>query len=155
MPTSSVKRLLKAPSDEQPTAKQASVTLRSPRRSSAIAGGYNRIHDRCPAAVVRPADGDDIARALEFTTCANLEVAVRSGGHSLAGYGTTEGGVLIDLSAMHAIYIDPAPRTAWVEAGTIAGQLTAATAAHGLIVPFGDSPDVGVGGITLGGGSAG
>jgi FAD/FMN-containing dehydrogenase len=114
--------------------------------------GYNRLHDRRPAVVVRPADGDDIARALEFATSANLEVAVRSGGHSLAGYGTTEGGVLLDLSAMHAIHIDPAARVAWVEAGTTAGQLTAAAAAHGLVIPFGDSPDVGVGGITLGGG---
>ena len=114
--------------------------------------GYNRLHDRRPKLVVRPADGDDVARALEFATSAGLEVAVRSGGHSLAGYGTTGGGVLIDLSAMHAIHVDPAARAASVEAGTIAGQLTAATAAHGLLVPFGDSPDVGVGGITLGGG---
>jgi FAD/FMN-containing dehydrogenase len=114
--------------------------------------GYNRLHDRRPAVVIRPADGDDIARALEFATSAGLEVAVRSGGHSLAGYGTTEGGVLIDLSAMQAIHLDPAARVAWVDAGTTAGQLTAATAAHGLVVPFGDSPDVGVGGITLGGG---
>jgi len=114
--------------------------------------GYNRLHDRCPAVVVRPADGGDIARALELATSAGLEVAVRSGGHSLAGYGTTEGGVLIDLSAMHAIHIDAAAQVAWVEAGTIAGQLTAATVAHGRVVPFGDSPDVGVGGITLGGG---
>jgi FAD/FMN-containing dehydrogenase len=114
--------------------------------------GYNRLHDRRPKVVVRPADGDDIARALEFATSAGLEIAVRSGGHSLAGYGTTEGGVLIDLSAMHAIHVDPAARAAWVEAGTTAGQLTAATAAHGLVIPFGDSPDVGVGGITLGGG---
>ena len=114
--------------------------------------GYNRLHDRCPAVVVRPADRESIARALEFAASANLEVAVRSGGHSLAGYGTTEGGVLIDLSAMHAIHIDPAARVASVEAGATAGRLTAATAAHGLVVPFGDSPDVGVGGITLGGG---
>jgi FAD/FMN-containing dehydrogenase len=72
-------------------------------------------------------------------------------GHSLAGYGATEGGVLIDLSAMHAIHIDAAALVATVEAGATAGQLTAA-AAHDLVVPFGDSPTVGVGGITLGGG---
>ena len=110
--------------------------------------GYNRLHDRRPAVVIRPADSDDIARALELATSTGLEVAARSGGHSLAGYGTTEGGVLIDLSAMHAIHLDPEARVAWVDAGTTAGQLTAATAAHGLVVPFGDSPDVGVGGIT-------
>jgi FAD/FMN-containing dehydrogenase len=114
--------------------------------------GYNSLHDHRPAVIVRPADGDDVARALEFASSAGLEIAVRSGGHSLAGYGATEGGVLIDLSAMHAIDIDPAARLAWVEAGTTAGQLTAASGAHGLVVPFGDSPTVGVGGITLGGG---
>jgi FAD/FMN-containing dehydrogenase len=113
---------------------------------------YNRLHDRRPAVVVRPAVADDVARALEFAAGAGLEVAVRSGGHSLAGYGTTDGGALIDLSAMHAIDIDAAARVASVEAGATAGQVTAATAAHGLVVPFGDSPTVGVGGITLGGG---
>jgi FAD/FMN-containing dehydrogenase len=114
--------------------------------------GYNSLHDHRPAVIVRPVDGDDIARALQFASSAGLEIAVRSGGHSLAGYGATDGGVLIDLSAMHAIHIDPAARVAWVEAGATAGQLTATTAAHGLVVPFGDSPTVGVGGITLGGG---
>ena len=54
--------------------------------------------------IVRPVDGDDVARGLEFATSGGLEVAVRSGGHSLAGYGATEGGVLIDLSAMQAIH---------------------------------------------------
>jgi FAD/FMN-containing dehydrogenase len=114
--------------------------------------GYNSLHDRRPAVIVRPVDGDDVARALAFASSAGLEIAVRSGGHSLAGYGATEGGLLIDLSAMQAIHIDPAARIAWVEAGTTAGQLTATSGAHGLVVPFGDSPTVGVGGITLGGG---
>jgi FAD/FMN-containing dehydrogenase len=114
--------------------------------------GYNSLHDRRPAVVVRPAVADDVARALEFARSADLEVAVRSGGHSLAGYGATEGGVLVDLSAMHAVQIDPGARAARVEAGTTTGQLTTAAAAHGLVVPFGDSPTVGVGGITLGGG---
>jgi FAD/FMN-containing dehydrogenase len=60
--------------------------------------------------IVRPAVADDVARALGFATSAGLEVAVRSGGHSLAGYGATAGGVLIDLSAMHAIHIDAAAK---------------------------------------------
>jgi FAD/FMN-containing dehydrogenase len=114
--------------------------------------GYNLLHDLRPAVIVRPVDGGDVARALELAAGAGLEVAVRSGGHSLAGYGGTEGGLLLDLSAMRAIEIDPAARVALVEAGSTAGQLTGAAAAHGLVVPFGDSPDVGVGGITLGGG---
>jgi FAD/FMN-containing dehydrogenase len=114
--------------------------------------GYNLLHDLHPALIVRPADAADVARALELAAGAGLEVAVRSGGHSLAGHGGTEGGLLIDLSAMRAIEIDAAARAAWVEAGSTAGRLTTATATHGLVVPFGDSPDVGVGGITLGGG---
>ena len=114
--------------------------------------GYNLLHDLHPGLIVRPADGGDVARALELAADAGLEVAVRSGGHSLAGHGGTEGGLLIDLSAMRAIEIDPAGRVAWVEAGSTAGRVTATTAAHNLVVPFGDSPDVGVGGITLGGG---
>jgi FAD/FMN-containing dehydrogenase len=114
--------------------------------------GYNLLHDHRPAVIARPVDGVDVARALELAAGAGLEVAVRSGGHSLAGYGGTEGGLLLDLSAMRAVEIDPAARVAWVEAGVTAGQLTEAAAAHGLVVPFGDSPDVGVGGITLGGG---
>ena len=114
--------------------------------------GYNLLHDRRPAVIVRPAGADDVSPALAFATGEGLEVAVRSGGHSLAGYGGTEGGLLLDLLAMQAIQIDPTAGTAWVEAGTTAGQLTAATAAHRRVVPFGDSPDVGVGGITLGGG---
>ena len=114
--------------------------------------GDNSLHDHRPAVIVRPADGGDVARVVEFASSAGLEVAVRSGGHSLAGYGATEGGALIDLSAKHAIQIDAAARVAWVEAGTTAGQLTATTGEHGLVVPFGDSPTVGVGGITLGGG---
>jgi FAD/FMN-containing dehydrogenase len=114
--------------------------------------GYNLLHDLHPALIVRPADAGDVARALELAAGAGLEVAVRSGGHSLAGHGGTEGGLLIDLSAMRAVEIDPAARAARVEAGSTAGRLTTATAIHGLVVPFGDSPDVGVGGITLGGG---
>jgi FAD/FMN-containing dehydrogenase len=114
--------------------------------------GYNLLHDLRPALLARPVDGGDVARALELAAGAGLEVAVRSGGHSLAGYGGTDGGLLLDLSAMRAVELDPAARVAVVEAGATAGLVTDATAAHGLVVPFGDSPDVGVGGITLGGG---
>jgi FAD/FMN-containing dehydrogenase len=117
--------------------------------------GYNSLHDQRPAVIVRPADGDDEARALESATSAGLEIAVRSGGHSVAGYGATEGGALIDLSALHALHIDPETQLASVEAGTTAGQLTATSGAHGLVIPFGDCPAVGVGGISLGGGVGG
>jgi FAD/FMN-containing dehydrogenase len=114
--------------------------------------GYNSLHDHRPAVVVRPAGGEDVARALELAAGAGLEVAVRSGGHSLAGYGATAGGLLVDLSAMRAVHLDPEAQVAVVDAGTTAGQLTTAAGVHGLAVPFGDNPAVGVGGITLGGG---
>jgi FAD/FMN-containing dehydrogenase len=114
--------------------------------------GYNSLHDRRPALVVRPAGGDDVARALAFATGSGLEVADRSGGHSLAGYGATAHGLLLDLSAMRAIHLDPEARVAVVDAGTTAGELTSAAGSYDLAVPFGDSPSVGVGGITLGGG---
>ena len=77
----------------------------------------------------------------------------RSGarGHSVAGHSTTEGGIVLDLSEMKALEFDPEHRTAWAESGVTAGASDAA-AEHGLATGFGDSPSVGIGGITLGGG---
>jgi hypothetical protein len=114
--------------------------------------GFNTLHDHQPALIVRPADADDVARAIGFAKGASLEVAIRSGGHSIAGYGTVDGGLVIDLSSMRSIEIDEDEAMAWVEAGVTAGQFTSASTAAGLVTPFGDSGDVGVGGITLGGG---
>jgi FAD/FMN-containing dehydrogenase len=77
---------------------------------------------------------------------------VRSGGHSSAGHSTTQGGIVLDLSAMKGLEIDPVGRTAWAETGLTAGEYTTATGAHGLATGFGDTASVGIGGITLGGG---
>jgi FAD/FMN-containing dehydrogenase len=77
---------------------------------------------------------------------------VRSGGHSGAGHGVTEGGIVIDLSDMKALDIDPRRRTAWAETGLTAGEYTTAATRHGLVTGFGDTGSVGLGGITLGGG---
>jgi hypothetical protein len=111
-------------------------------------GGY----DKRPAAIVRAADAGDVALAVRLAAKAGLEVAVRSGGHSVAGHSTTDGGLVIDLGAMKALTIDPATRTAWAEPGLTAVAFTKAAAEHGLAVGFGDAGSVGVGGITLGGG---
>jgi len=81
-----------------------------------------------------------------------LELAVRSGGHSVPGHSTTEGGILLDLSSMTRLNIDLDGRSAWAETGLTAGQYTAQTAAHGLATGFGDTGSVGIGGLTLGGG---
>jgi FAD/FMN-containing dehydrogenase len=98
------------------------------------------------------ADAGDVSRVVSLARDTGLELAVRSGGHSSAGHGTSDGGVVLDLSQMRALDIDVEARTAWAEAGLTAGEYTEATGAHGLATGFGDTPSVGIGGITLGGG---
>jgi FAD/FMN-containing dehydrogenase len=101
---------------------------------------------------VRVAGDRDVARVVMFARDRGLELAVRSGGHSNAGHGTTEGGVVLDLGDMKKLDIEVSGRTAWAEAGLTAGEYTAAAAAHGLATGFGDTASVGIGGLTLGGG---
>jgi FAD/FMN-containing dehydrogenase len=108
--------------------------------------------DRRPAAIVRVADATDVARVIALARETGLELAVRSGGHSVAGHGASEGGIVIDLSEMRSLEIDPHERTAWAEAGLTAGEYTAAAGEQGLATGFGDTGSVGIGGITLGGG---
>ena len=108
--------------------------------------------DKHPALIVRVADAEDVARVIALARESGLELAVRSGGHSSAGQSVTEGGIVLDLSAMKGIEIDVAGRTAWAETGLTAVELTKALSAHGLAVGFGDTGSVGIGGITLGGG---
>ena len=106
--------------------------------------------DRRPAAIVRVADASDVARVVTLARETGAELAVRSGGHSRAGHGTSEGGIVLDLSAMNAVEIDG--RTAWAQTGITAGDYTKATGENGLATGLGDTPSVGLGGITLGGG---
>jgi FAD/FMN-containing dehydrogenase len=112
----------------------------------------NAVFDRHPALVVQPIDADDVAVAVRYARAAGLPIAVRSGGHSLAGHSTADGAIVIDLAAMKGIHIDPEARMAWAQPGLTAGEYTIAAAAHGLATPFGDTASVGLGGITLGGG---
>lgn len=107
--------------------------------------------DHRPAVIVKVADADDIALVVGIARDTELELAVRSGGHSGAGHSVTDGGIVIDVSEMKAIEIDVAARTAWAETGLTAAELTTAFAEHGLAVGFGDTGSVGIGGITLGG----
>jgi FAD/FMN-containing dehydrogenase len=108
--------------------------------------------DRRPAVIVCAADATDVELAIKLARETGLELAIRSGGHSAAGFGTSEGGIVLDLSAMNAIEIDAAAMTAWVGSGALAGDIAKATAAHGLALPLGDTASVGIGGLTLGGG---
>jgi FAD/FMN-containing dehydrogenase len=113
---------------------------------------FYRAFDRRPSAIVQVGDADDVARVVSVARDTGIELAVRSGGHSVAGHSTSDGGIVIDLSRMRALDIDVARRTAWAETGLTAGEYTTATGAHGLATGFGDTASVGIGGITLGGG---
>jgi FAD/FMN-containing dehydrogenase len=108
--------------------------------------------DRRPAVILRPTDAAEVARVVTMARDSGLELAVRSGGHSVAGHGTSDGGILLDLGAMKTLDVDPDSRTAWAQTGLTAGEYTTAAAAHGLATGFGDTPSVGIGGLTLGGG---
>jgi FAD/FMN-containing dehydrogenase len=108
--------------------------------------------DRRPVAIVRVAGADDVVATVAVAREAGVPLAVRSGGHSVAGHGTVDDGILLDLAGLAGIEIDGAARVAWAGAGTKAGAYVAATAAHGLATPLGDSAAVGLGGLTLGGG---
>jgi FAD/FMN-containing dehydrogenase len=113
---------------------------------------HNLAVDRRPSLIVRAADAADVARGVTFAADHGLEVAVRGGGHSAPGYSTTDGGIVIDLSAMKGLHIDPQRRLAWAQPGLTAAEYSAAAAAHGLATPFGDTGTVGIAGLTLGGG---
>src|SRR4051794_27401324 len=108
--------------------------------------------DRKPAAVACVAGAEDVARAVTAARDGGLELAIRSGGHSRAGYGTTDGGIVIDLSGLNSLDIDADANTAWVGTGIRAGAYTAATGEAGRVTGLGDSGSVGLGGITLAGG---
>ena len=108
--------------------------------------------DRRPAAIVRVGDASDVARVVTLARETGAELAVRSGGHSRAGHGTSEGGIVLDLSAMNAVKIDADGRAAWAQTGVKAGDYTKATGERGLATGLGDTASVGLGGITLGGG---
>ncbi len=108
--------------------------------------------DRRPAVIVRAAGESDVSQVVSLARETGLELAVRSGGHSLAGHSVSHGGIVLDLSDMRALDIDAQHRTAWAHTGLTTGEYTAAAAAHGLATGFGDTGSVGIGGITLGGG---
>jgi FAD/FMN-containing dehydrogenase len=111
---------------------------------------HNTLIDRKPSLIVRAADAADVARAVTFAADHGLELAVRAGGHSI--HSATDGGLVVDLTQMKGLHIDPERRLAWAQPGLTAGEYTAAAAAHGLATPFGDTGSVGLAGLTLGGG---
>jgi len=127
------------------------IAPEDPEYDSARSVFYGGI-DRHPAAIVRVKDDMDVARVVALARETGLELAVRSGGHSISGLCVSEGGIVIDLADMRALEIDPEARTAWAQTGLTAVEFTTAAAEHGLGIGFGDTGSVGIGGITLGGG---
>jgi FAD/FMN-containing dehydrogenase len=113
---------------------------------------WNGAIDRRPACIARCMGVADVVSAVRFAREHDLEVAVRGGGHGVAGTAVCDDGVVIDLSAMRAVVVDPAGRTAWVQGGALWGDVDHETQAHGLATTGGIIGHTGVAGLTLGGG---
>ena len=113
---------------------------------------YNAMIDKRPALIARCAGPDDVSKVIAFARDHDLVLAVRGGGHNGGGLGTCEGGVVIDLSPLKDIQVDPQARTVRVGGGCTWGEVDAATNEHGLATPSGIISTTGVGGLTLGGG---
>ncbi|MEO5964540.1 MAG: FAD-binding oxidoreductase [Candidatus Limnocylindrales bacterium] len=113
---------------------------------------WNAMIDRYPAVIVRCAGTADVVEAIRFAGRHALPVSIRGGGHNVAGHAVAEGGVMVDLSAMRAVTVDPEARIARVDGGATWADVDRATQAHGLATPGGLISDTGVGGLTLSGG---
>src|SRR5215470_5636829 len=136
--------------------------LRDCMRGSLIAPGdagydatraiWNGAIDRRPACIARCTGVADVVAAVRFARERGLLVAVRSGGHGVAGHAVCDGGLVIDLSPMKGISVDPQARTAWAQAGVLWGELDRETQLHGLATVGGIVTHTGIAGLTLGGG---
>ncbi len=113
---------------------------------------WNGMIDRHPALVARCRGAADVRVALDIARTHGLLVSVKSGGHHIAGNAVADGGLLIDLSRLKSIRVNPSDRTAWVEAGVTLGEFDREAQAFGLATPLGINSTTGVAGLTLGGG---
>jgi FAD/FMN-containing dehydrogenase len=115
---------------------------------------HNGLIDKRPAMIARCLHTADVVAAVDYGTDEGLEISVRGGGHNVAGKAVTDGGLMIDLSLMKGIQVDPARRTVRAQPGVTVGELDRATAAFGLATPSGIVSSTGIAGLTLGGGLA-
>jgi FAD binding domain len=113
---------------------------------------YNAVFDKRPAVVVACATDDDVVAAVRFAREEGWEVAVRAGGHNGAGFGSIDGGLVVDLRGVRDVEVDPTRKTVRVGGGCTWGEVDRATGEHGLATPSGIVSTTGVGGLTLGGG---
>jgi hypothetical protein len=121
-------------------------------RYAAARAVFNGMIDRRPLAVVRPADASEVVRCIEFVRRHDLPLSVRGGGHSVAGHAVRDGAVMLDLSGMKAVQVDPTTRTVRASPGLTLGEFDSATQAFGLATTLGIVSMTGIAGLTLGGG---
>jgi FAD/FMN-containing dehydrogenase len=113
---------------------------------------WNAMIDRSPGVVIRCADASDVVGAVRFANAHDLDIAVRGGGHNIAGNAVCDGGLLVDLSPMRSVHVDPKAMRARVEPGCTLGDVDRETQIFGLVVPTGINSTTGIAGLTLGGG---
>jgi FAD/FMN-containing dehydrogenase len=140
----------------------AIATLRAAVRGRVIVPGdadydearrvWNGMIDKHPSVIVQAAGAGDVAPTIEFARATGLPLAIRGGGHNVAGNGTVDDGVLLDMGRLTAVEVDPDARLVRVEAGATLGDIDRATEPHALAVPVGVVSGTGIAGLTLGGG---
>ncbi len=113
---------------------------------------WNAMIDRRPAVVVQCADAGDVAEAIAFGRQNGLEISIRGGGHNIAGHAVCDGGLMLDLTSMKTVRVEPAMRRAYVEPGVTLAEFDRAVQTNGLATPVGINSTTGIAGLTLGGG---
>ncbi|CAH2602496.1 FAD-binding oxidoreductase [Rhodovastum atsumiense] len=155
-------RLQALPGGTVDVAEDAIATLRGALRGSLTLPGepgydaaraiWNAMIDRRPAMIVQALGAADVIRTVDFARERGAVLAVRGGGHGIAGNAVCEGGLLLDLSRMRSVQVDPAARRARVEGGALLSDVDKETQAFGLVLPLGINSTTGIAGLTLGGG---